>query len=819
MPVIELQRVPGTPKERIAVPAGTALADWLLAADIHADVMVVVNGREIGPDEDVGFLLTDADRVQVFDQPKGVLAVVKPLFKLISKVLSFLVPKPSVSVADSNGKESPNNKLTGQTNVARTYQARPDVYGEVRSFPDLIQQSCYEYINDKKYITEVMNFGIGRYDVSSVRYSETNLGSLAGATYSIYNPGEVIGQLIEPYLFDGIDGQEVPGKNESESTPVESATTNTVISGEYSGGQIAVSIPKNTEFDYFLGLSFPHAVSFTLNVTYNTASGVVTKDVGLSGNLIGAVETNDGAVPPADYRYTFTITDITGDVTQYLTTATINNSRFTLVDKATLVVGPFVSPITSTAIWVHTVSDLGPVDGTTDFVIKCWAVDENNNQIPGTLQTVSDSIDNPFNVTTKSYYRTYKFTPAYGLAKYAVSIERTNNSNSGNKLTLDGVHAINVRNGVVYPNDTLVKVTIRATERPTNIHERKYNALITRHTISYNRSTRQVDYTLRPSRSFADAVAHTWLVMGRQDVTSIDLQALYDIAAGLSDPRLGYFDYTFDDEDVSLGSRVASICGAARVTAFSEDGVLSFVRNQAVPYPATTFNRANMTSDGYRLTYEMTMPGGYDGVEIEYVSPTTNKKTYIRLRITATGIVEQAAESPLKVTIVGCRNEFQARDRAFMEARRLIYSRGKMTCTTLADGQYVSVGDMVQVPDTFDTNQQSGYIVKRTGNDFDTSEAIAFAGAMFVTVTDDLGSTSARYPATARADTRFGFTAALPAIALNIWDGYDVQSPSRYVIATQEEMDGTLWLVDDKKPNSDGTTAFTLSEYNDSIYS
>ena len=35
------------------------------------------------------------------------------------------------------GKDSPNNKLTAQTNLARAYQAVPDVYGYRRVWPDL----------------------------------------------------------------------------------------------------------------------------------------------------------------------------------------------------------------------------------------------------------------------------------------------------------------------------------------------------------------------------------------------------------------------------------------------------------------------------------------------------------------------------------------------------------------------------------------------------------------------------------------------------------------------------------------------------------
>jgi hypothetical protein len=90
---------------------------------------------------------------------------------------------------------------------------------------------------------------------------------------------------------------------------------------------------------------------------------------------------------------------------------------------------------------------------------------------------------------------------------------------------------------------------------------------------------------------------------------------------------------------------------------------------------------------------------------------------------------------------------------------------------------------------------------------------------MFVVVTDSLGNPTARYPATQRSDTAFGFTAAVPNINLNIYDGFDVQSPSRYVIATSTELDATQWTITAKQPNGDGTTALTLEEYSDLIYS
>jgi len=57
---------------------------------------------------------------------------------------------------------------------------------------------------------------------------------------------------------------------------------------------------------------------------------------------------------------------------------------------------------------------------------------------------------------------------------------------------------------------------------------------------------------------------------------------------------------------------------------------------------------------------------------------------------------------------------------------------------------------------------------------------------MWVSVTDYLGKPTVRVSARQRGDTAFGFTADVPNVLRNIFDGYEVQFPSRYVIATQE---------------------------------
>ncbi|HGM9735254.1 TPA: host specificity factor TipJ family phage tail protein [Proteus mirabilis] len=813
MPIIEIQRVAGVPKERVEIKAGSLFFDWLNGQNFHHDVDIYVNGVKLNDDDRLDFIISEFHYIQIFDQPKGIIGdILNPVFKFVSKIFSFLAPKaPSFSAADVNAKESPNNRLTGQTNIARTYQARPEIHGQVRAFPDLIQQSMFEYIDNKKMVTEWMNFGIGYYTIENVKYSESELIALDGASYQIFQPGEVIPQIFEGFEFPDVDGQEIPGPNESDEIPQYQATANNVISGEIKGGEVAIKIEKQDDFRYFMDIVKPRSVSLVVNVTYDTPQGSVTKDIKVDAYLSDAKESDDGAIISPKYYYEFFFTNLTGgDLSTLPPNAIVNTSKFILYDNQFLTVGPFFSPLDGGELWVHLNAQLGDGDWASAR-IEFWKIDDNNNEISGTREAFDRGF--PSAPKTKTYYLTEKFKPLAGYGRYALQLTRLENSNDHSILKLEEVFIVRERINEVHEEDTLVKVTVRATEAPTGARERKYNALATRHVISYDMNSRSVDYTLRPSRSFADAVAHTWLVTAGQPESTIDLYGLYSIYESLPDKRLGYFDYTFDDEDVSLGQRIETICNVARVISFWDNGVLTFTREEEKQYPSGTFNRANTTGNGFSLSYDMTMPSGNDGVEIEYVNPKTNKKTYLKYRIEDNKIVNKPAKNPNKITIHGCRNEYQATDRALLEIDRLIHQRMSISVQTLADGDYVYPGDLIIVADTYDKNQQAGYIVERIGNQFSTNEKVVFDGEMFVCITDHLGNTTEMFKATPRSDTAYGFIADIPNIQLNIYDGMSVQSPSRYVISNIVEMDSMRWIVSDKKPNADGTFSITASEY------
>ena len=171
-----------------------------------------------------------------------------------------------------------------------------------------------------------------------------------------------------------------------------------------------MKIKQNSDFDYFYDLPKPHSVSFVVNVTYNTVSGPVTRDITVFADLFSATTTDDGAPVNPQYFYEFTFVNLGGnDISQIPDDAVINTSIFTLNDNEPLVIGPSFSPVDGTQLWVHLQAQLGHGDYARTSV-TFWKVDDDNNQIPGTLESYNVGLNNDDeNADTK--HRTFKFTP------------------------------------------------------------------------------------------------------------------------------------------------------------------------------------------------------------------------------------------------------------------------------------------------------------------------------------------------------------------------------------------------------------------------
>lgn len=93
------------------------------------------------------------------------------------------MPKPQAPVAGSS-----NNELAQRSNQARLNARIPDIFGKVRSYPDLIAQT-YTIYKDGIEIEEcLMCIGRGYYQILDMRDGDTDVANIAGTSVSVYDP-------------------------------------------------------------------------------------------------------------------------------------------------------------------------------------------------------------------------------------------------------------------------------------------------------------------------------------------------------------------------------------------------------------------------------------------------------------------------------------------------------------------------------------------------------------------------------------------------------------------------------------------------------
>lgn len=140
------------------------------------------------------------------------------------------MPKPQAPVAGSS-----NNELSQRSNQARLNARIPDIFGRVRSYPDLIAQT-YTIYKDGIEIEEcLMCIGRGYFQILDMRDGDTDVANIAGTSVSVYDPftsivGTPIYQVGEAFTelpkfvrtSASINGQtiELPNKAVLESSSV-----------------------------------------------------------------------------------------------------------------------------------------------------------------------------------------------------------------------------------------------------------------------------------------------------------------------------------------------------------------------------------------------------------------------------------------------------------------------------------------------------------------------------------------------------------------------------------------------------------------------
>lgn len=117
--------------------------------------------------------------------PVTILIAVVAVVVVAAVVLQPSIPTPTLR---NTQNQSPNNELSDRSNKPRPLARIPDVFGTVRSTPDLIAVPYKVYKDHEEVEYAYMCIGRGTYDVSDVRDDNTQVIDIPGTSVEVYGP-------------------------------------------------------------------------------------------------------------------------------------------------------------------------------------------------------------------------------------------------------------------------------------------------------------------------------------------------------------------------------------------------------------------------------------------------------------------------------------------------------------------------------------------------------------------------------------------------------------------------------------------------------
>jgi hypothetical protein len=745
-----------------------------------------------------------------------------------------LVPKlPPTS--GSTSAQSPNNALSDRSNQARPNSRIPDIYGTVRSVPDLLSPP-YKIFNSNIEVEYCyMCIGRGSYAINAddILDDATPLNTIKGASAEVYGPntspnnangstivpqlsvGDPIAQhLLDVVRYTSVNGQTLtrPDEGTLQDQHVfaqgEGADRFAAAGVDFTtfaavGDSVTVSDSSAFEKDHdAFGLG-----TVTLNGTY------IVSSIGS-----GYIEFDDPASVNSGWNQ---VADSLGTVT--LVNNDISN-----------VVGPFIMPKEdATSLYLNFVCENGLYYQTADtnfpigvnIEIKSTPVNSSNVPI-GATQTWNVLMQGHGGSDSSSKGFTAKLPLTIG-GRQSVQCRRTTNrpvySTAGQFVDVTkwrDMYGVTSVSKLHFGNVTTIQTVTEATEGALAIKERKINMLVTRKLYPLN-SDGTFGTTLTATNGADDALAAICFdpFIGNRSAAEVDLQNIWaeinQCANYFGTADAVSFCYTFDDSSTSFEESVAYIANAAFSTAFRKGNVIQ-LRFETPDDPAVMlFNHRNKIPKSETRSYRFGNSDNVDGVNFKWTDPTDES------RVTFYIPANQSAVNPLEIESVGVRNLNQAWLAAWRAWNKIRYQNVQVEFEGTQEADLLVKNDRILVADdTRVGGDNAGEIVSVSGLTIELSQPFVNPGHP-ITIFLQLADETIQAITCTFVDSTHLTLATAPRLSLTsrVSNG-NAYAITTYILAwdTQSKNRARAFLVSTKESKSTMTAHVSAINYDDRYY-
>lgn len=284
-----------------------------------------------------------------------------------------------------------------------------------------------------------------------------------------------------------------------------------------------------------------------------------------------------------------------------------------------------------------------------------------------------------------------------------------------------------------FGNKTTVHTVTRSTQSSTSVRRRELNCLASRKLPTYdgssfsgafNASGRHVSGTISATSKIVDIIPAVSIdpKIGARAISEVDMAQLWATQQSLDawHSDVGQFNHTLDTDTLSYEETVAAIANAAFCVPYRQNGKIRLALDRPQASAVTVFTHRNKKPNSETLTRVFASESEYDGVELIYQDPDSEKPETIRLPL------DGSATKYKRVEISGIRSFAQAWFRANREYYRLLYQRLSIETDCTTDARALTPNARVDIVDNTRIKSQDGEVIGQSGLTLTLSREVEF---------------------------------------------------------------------------------------------
>lgn len=750
---------------------------------------------------------------------------------LLTVGVMLLMPKPPNATLRNTSASSPNNELAGRTNSPRINGRIPDIFGTVRSTPDLIALPYVLYDNNVEVEHTIMCVGRGTHEIHDFYDGDTRIVDIAGSTVQVYDPNTDIDTGAPSYTVgaaitssplstqksDSVNGQVMRPSNSN------SMGANLDVQFRYPN-EILLTVPSTRDFTKVFAsgdvLTITDAV---FNVDHDLNAGTANIDVSLDGDYtILAVSAKLITVSsPAAINSNW-------DLLDNLASDTTPATNAKLASNLPKWIGPFVlESTTRQRILANFVAlnGLYKDNGSAQFAysatveLEITPIDLSDTPI-GSPETATGTLTGSA-VAKDTVGITVDYTTTF-VGRCSVRARRSSTTDTAFAGTvvdevkwkdLFGASSLLVTD---FGDVTVVRSRTYATAGALSVKERKLNMLVTRKI-----PRREVDGAMSTILYSSDRASDIMAAIsfdpyiGNRPLAQVDLDNIYDTVDEIEDyfgtDEAVNFGYTFDATNLSFEESIGIVASAIFCTPYRLNNVLRISFERETDDSVLLFNHRNKLPNTDKRTQTFGIQDDFDGVEFQYVDPDDD--AVVTYYVPAGG----GAVSPKKYESQGVRSTVQAHFLAWRMWNKLRYQKVSVEFSSTHEAELLVRQDRILVADNTRTDTQDGEVVSQAGLVLDCSQALTFVVGKTYTVFLQLpdGTVDNIAVTAGSANNQMLLSRApLEPLALD----HDLCRRATYMLVANDETRARAFLVAEKTSNSDMTCAVKAGNYDARYY-